>query len=442
LSKNSSTQKTVNKPVSVSGIGIHTGTETTITFKPAKAGEGYKFVRTDLPGNPEIKVDVANVFLEDVVRQTALGKKGLQILTVEHALAALVGLGIDNCVIDVDSGEPPVGDGSALPFVNAILEAGIVDLGVPREFIEIKEPICMVEDDVEMVAIPAKRLEVTFKIDYDHPAVGIRAASFAIDPETFQNRIAPARTFCFLKDVESVRKKGLIKGGSLENAIVIGEDGIINDDLRFSDEIVRHKVLDVLGDLALLGRPLKAHIIAVRSGHAYNVRFIRKILESVGIRGKTSVAPETSLKLPMEADEIRKYLPHRFPMLLVDRLIEVDPDGMRGVAIKNVTVNEPFFQGHWPQRAVMPGVLQIEAMAQVGGLLLLTNPKYTNKLAYLLSVDGAKLRKPVVPGDQLRIEVRLDKIRGPNAKINAQISVDGGIVAEAIILFRLIDGED
>jgi UDP-3-O-[3-hydroxymyristoyl] N-acetylglucosamine deacetylase/3-hydroxyacyl-[acyl-carrier-protein] dehydratase len=420
----------------MSGVGLHTGKEAEITFCPAKADEGIKFVRLDLPDRPVVQASVDSVSLEDVVLQTAIGKGNAQIRTVEHVLAALVGLEIDNVTLELTSGEPPVGDGSALPFVETIRKAGIVDLGVPRRFIEVKRPICMLEDSVEMVAIPAPRLEVTFKIDYNHPAVGIRAASFAIDPDTFTNRIAAARTFCFQKDVEEIRKKGLIRGGSLENAIVVGDDGIVNQELRFQDEIVRHKVLDVLGDIALLGRPLKAHIIAVRSGHSYNVRFVRKILEEE--RAGLAVS---ELPMPIEADTIRRILPHRFPFLLVDRVVELDRENMRAVAIKNVTVNEPFFQGHWPERSVMPGVLQVEALAQVGGILLLSFPEHEGKLAYLAGIDGVKLRRAVVPGDQLRIEVEIQKVRGGRTgKLSGKIYVEDQVVAEALITFMLTDG--
>ena len=274
-------QKTLKRSATFEGVGLHTGHTTTLTFKPAKADEGYVFVRTDLPEKPRIPARVENVNLEDVVLQTALGDGQVQIQTVEHVLAALVGMGIDNAIIEVNSNEPPVGDGSAEPYVSTIEEAGVKTLDAPRHYISIKEPIWMLEDGVELAALPSPNLEVTFKIDYNHPAVGIRSASFLINEDVFRNKIAPARTFCFLKDVEKIRQAGLIKGGSLDNAIVVGDDGILNEGgLRYDDEICRHKILDVLGDFALLGCPLKAHIIAVRSGHVYNVRFVRKILEA------------------------------------------------------------------------------------------------------------------------------------------------------------------
>jgi len=431
--KNDCSQKTIAKPCSMRGIGIHTGSETEVSFKPAGADEGIRFVRTDLPGKPEILATVDNVDLDQVVRQTVIRNGETQIRTVEHVLAALTGLGIDNVVIELDSCELPVGDGSALPYVDVLAEVGTVSLDTPRQYIEVKEPICMVEDSVEMVAIPASRLEVTFKIDYDHPAVGIRSASFAIDPETFRKEIAPARTFCFLKDVEDLRKKGLLRGGSLENAIVIGDEEILNEDLRYPDEIVRHKVLDTLGDLALLGKPLKAHVIGVRSGHFYNVKFVDKILEKTGHR------PSADHSLPMGVEAIRNSLPHRYPFLMVDRIVELDQKKLRGVGLKNVSVNEPFFQGHWPNRPVMPGVLLIESMAQVGGVLLDSFPQFRGRLAYLLSIDKVKLRRPVVPGDQLRIETQFEKIRGRTGKARSEVFVDGKLVAEAEMVYRLVE---
>jgi UDP-3-O-[3-hydroxymyristoyl] N-acetylglucosamine deacetylase/3-hydroxyacyl-[acyl-carrier-protein] dehydratase len=237
--------------------------------------------------------------------------------------------------------------------------------------------------------------------------------------------------------VEEVRKKGLIRGGSLDNAIVIGEDGIVNQDLRFEDEIVRHKVLDVLGDLALLGKPLKGHIIGVRSGHASNVKFVKKILEETEMPAKAPLTIGKNLNLPIEADDLRKLLPHRYPFLLVDRIIEVNPEDMTAVGIKNVTVNEPHFTGHWPNQAVMPGVLQVEAMAQVGGILLMLDPRFTDKIGYLMAIDGVKFRRRVIPGDRLRIEAQINRVRGANAQLTTRITVDGNPVTEAQILYRV-----
>lgn len=426
-------QRTVAGEASYSGIGLHTGNATTVTFKPRHADGGLVFVRSDLPGRPEISVTVDNVALEDLLLQTAIGRPPVQIKTVEHVLAAAVGMGIDNLTIEVDGNEPPVGDGSAKPFVETLERAGIAELDRPRRYIEINEPIWLYEKGRELAVIPSNRLEITFKIDYQHPAVGIRSASFAICEEVFKKKIAPARTFCFLRDVEQIKRDGMIRGGGFDNAIVIGDRAVLNEEpLRFHDEIVRHKILDVLGDFALLGAPLKAHVIAVRSGHAFNVKFVKKLISELKPR---KPAPD----MPMSVEAIKQLLPHRFPFLLVDRILELDREEKRAVGIKNVSINEPFFEGHWPQKAVMPGVLLVEAMAQVGGILLLSMEDSRDKLAYLVTIDNVKFRKPVVPGDQLRIESRITRVRQRIGKTVSKCYVGNDAVAECEIVFALGD---
>ncbi len=428
-------QRSIERPISLEGVGLHTGTQAKVTFCPRGADDGLSFIRTDLPGQPVIKVHADNACLEDSLYLTALGKGEQQILTVEHVLAAVQGLQIDNLAIEINSHEPPIMDGSALPFVEALKSAGIKKLDQPRRYLEVTEPIWLVENGVELAVIPSPRLEVTYKIDYDHPAVGIRSASFWVSDEIFTKKIAPARTFCFLKDVEKLRSDGKIRGGSLDCALVIGDDGFLNkDDLRFDDEIIRHKILDVVGDLALLGQPLLGHVIAVRSGHAYNVRLMRKILERVKQQQRL-------LDPPLDINAIHAILPHRYPFLLVDRVIEIDDENLRIVAIKNVTAIEPYFQGHFPCEPIMPGVLLIEAMAQAGGIMLLRIPKYHNKLAYLSGVRNAKIRRPAVPGDQLRIETEIRKLRGRTGLAFGSVTTsDGDRVAEAEMLFSLDEG--
>lgn len=427
-------QKSIAGEVSIRGVGVHTGQETTITFKPGPADSGIRFVRADLPNREEIQVIADNAVLEESLFLTQLGSGRSEIKTVEHVLAACTGLGIDNIILELSSSEPPICDGSALPFVEAIKKAGIVTLDRPKQFIEVTEPIWLYENGLELAIIPSPRLEITYKIDYDHPAVGIRSASFLINEKTFVEKIAPARTFCFLKDVDILRQQGKIKGGSLDNAIVIGEHDFLNEELRFDDEIVRHKILDVMGDLALLGKPIKGHVIAVRSGHAFNIRFVRKILST--LNGKIAGGVP---KLPMSAEEIRRILPHRYPFLLIDRVIDIDYTNMSVKAIKNLTNNEEFFNGHFPQEPIMPGVLLIEAMAQTGGVLLLSLDENRGKNAYLVGVDNAKVRRKAVPGDQLVIETKILKIRKKAGKVESTIHVDGNLVAEANLFFSLGD---
>lgn len=425
-------QRTIAGEETIKGIGLHTGQETSITFKPAEADSGIRFIRADLPNKPVIEVKAENARLEESLFMTALGNGSERIFTVEHVLAACHGLGIDNILLEVSSSEPPICDGSSQEFVSAIKRAGIVTLDKPKNYIEVKEPIWLFEDGLELAIIPSKRLEVTYKIDYDHPAVGIRSASFLITDEIFDEKISPARTFCFLKDVDTLRQQGIIRGGSLENAIVIGEHDFLNEELRFDDEIVRHKILDVIGDLTLLGKPIKGHIIAVRSGHAFNIRFVQKVLETLN----GCIASETP-KLPLSAIDIQKILPHRYPFLLLDKVTDIDYGEKRVVAVKNVTTNEHFFNGHFPQEPVMPGVLQIEAMAQAGGILLLTMDENRGKMAYLVGVENARMRQKVVPGDQLVIETKLTRHRQRVGKANSVIRVNDKIVAEADLLFSI-----
>lgn len=429
-------QRTIAGEASINGVGLHTGQETTLTFKPADVDTGVCFVRADLPGKPKIPVHAHNAVLEDSLYLTALGGEDIQVLTVEHVLAACNGLGIDNIILEVTSSEPPICDGSALPFVEAIRRTGVVTQEKPKKFIEVQEPIWLFENGLELAIIPSHRLEVTYKIDYDHPAVGIRSASFLITDDNFYEKIAPARTFCFLKDVDILRQQGKIKGGSLDNAIVIGEHDFLNEELRFEDEVVRHKILDVIGDLALLGGPLKGHVIAVRSGHAFNIRFVQKVLET--LNGKTT-SDSGVPRLPMLSNDIRKILPHRYPFLLIDKITDLDYANLRVVAVKNVTCNEEFFTGHFPQEPIMPGVLLLETMAQAGGVLLLSLEENRGKVAYLVGVNDAKIRRRVVPGDQLIVEAEITKMKKKAGKAKSIIRVEDEIVAEADLLFSIAD---
>ncbi|MCA9428390.1 MAG: UDP-3-O-[3-hydroxymyristoyl] N-acetylglucosamine deacetylase, partial [Candidatus Omnitrophica bacterium] len=317
----SALQQTVAKEVSYSGIGLHTGNTTQVTFKPAPPDHGYVFVRTDLPGQPRVAVDPDNVIIEDAIRQTALGHGEERIYTVEHVLSACRGMGVDNVIIEVDGNEPPIADGSAKPFVDVLLEAGFESQDRPRHYITINDPIWLFHEGLELAVIPSNSTEITFKINYDHPAIGIDSASFLITPETYAKEIAPARTFCFLQEIEALREQGKIKGGSLDCALVIGDEGFVNDDLRFPDEIIRHKILDVIGDFALLGAPLRAHIVAVRSGHAFNVEFVQKVERTLGIKRGRPV-----FNVPLGLNDIKKILPHRYPFLMVDRMTRIDPE--------------------------------------------------------------------------------------------------------------------
>ena len=439
-------QRTIESEVSFSGIGLHTGNLTTLTFKPAPENSGVTFIRADLPDRPAIKADVDHV--TDVMLGTTLGMNGVKVHTVEHVLAALAGLGIDNINIEVDANETPVGDGSSLPFMTTLKKAGVVEQSAPRKFITLDEPIHFKKNGVSISLLPADDIRLTFTISYDHAAIGSQYASYRITPEVFEREIAPARTFCFLRDVKMLQEQGLGKGGSLENAVVIGDEAILNDDLRWPDEFVRHKILDLLGDMYLLGRPFKGHVVAVKSGHASHVEFgkvVKKALlnghaKKTAGNGNAETEQTSKPRQPaaLEVNTIMKVLPHRYPFLLVDRILTYIPYD-RVVGIKNVTVNEPFFQGHWPGVPVMPGVLIIEVMAQVSSVLIFGDKGEPEKLAFFLGIDKAKFRRTVVPGDQIVVEAEIVHLRRSACKVKAVAKVEGAIVAEAEMLFGLTD---
>jgi len=417
-------QRTIKKSVSYKGIALHLGKEVTLTLEPAPAGEGIVFIREDLADSPQIAARVDKVVSN--MRGTSLGEGKIRIRTVEHILAALAGLAIDNIRVKVDGEEIPAADGSALPFVKLIQKAGIVEQEFPRHFLQINEPLWIEEGDKRLVVLPSPGLKITYTVDFPHSPLKSQFAEFTIDEEIFIQEIAPSRTFGFMEEVEGLKKKGLIKGGSLENAVVIDKNGVVNKEgLRFPNEPVRHKILDLIGDLYLLGQPLQAHIIAVKSGHLFNVQLIKKLEELKGKR-----------RNPLNINDIEKVLPHRYPFLLVDKILEQGEKEIVGV--KNVTINEPYFVGHFPGHPVVPAALIIEAMAQVAGVYLLSESENRGKLAYFAGIDKARFRKPVVPGDQLITRVKVLNLRRSTGKVQATSLVNGKVVAEAEFLFSLV----
>jgi UDP-3-O-[3-hydroxymyristoyl] N-acetylglucosamine deacetylase/3-hydroxyacyl-[acyl-carrier-protein] dehydratase len=431
-------QKTIEKPVSFSGHGLHTGNLTTVVFKPAPPNTGIVFARTDLPNKPTIKADIDHVV--DVRRGTTLGANGARVLTVEHVLAAISGLEIDNVFVELDANEPPVGDGSSLPFVETLLEGDIIEQEAPREYIEIEEAITFRDKDRIITVLPWNELRLSVTADYAHRAIGTQYRSISVRQEEFAQEIASARTFCFLHEVEALKAQGLIKGGSLENAVVIGTESILNENLRFPDEFVRHLILDLLGDLTLLGRPLKGHVIAIKPGHTPNARLAQKIRRLTVGNQYYSPAESQTLRTvkkgrSLNINQIKRILPHRYPFLLVDKVVSL-VEGERVVGIKNVTANEPYFAGHWPDHPVMPGVLVLEVMAQVAGLLMLSKAE-PGQLAYFAGIDKAKFRRPVCPGDQLLVEVDAIKIKSKSSKMHGKVTVDGALAAEAELLFTI-----
>lgn len=433
-------QKTIAKEVSFSGIGLHTGSLTTMTFKPAAPNSGVTFYRVDLPNKPAIQADIDHVV--DVSRGTTIGLNGAKVHTVEHILAAVYGLDIDNIGIELDGPEIPNGDGSAYPFMPVLKKAGLVEQDAERLYITVTEPVYYRHDDVTLSVLPADELRMTMTIAYDHVAIGTQYASLNITPESFENELAPARTFCFLREVRMLQEQGLIKGGSLESAVVIGDESILNDEWRFPDEPVRHKMLDLLGDMYLLGRRIRGHVVGVKSGHAKNVMFSKQI-KSVYMNGHAGPADRSKSKASpaLDVNMIMKVLPHRFPFLLVDRILTSVPRE-HAIGIKNVTVNEPFFQGYWPSVPVMPGVLVIEVMAQVGSVLMFAGDENAkngtpSQVAFLLGIDNARFHRNVVPGDQILVDAEMLEERQNACKIKATAKIDDVVAAEAELLFGI-----
>lgn len=462
-------QMTIKKSVSMSGVGLHTGVTTTMTFKPAPENFGIRFRRTDLKDSPEIPADVDHVV--DLIRGTTLGIGEARVHTVEHVLAAIAGLQVDNILVELNNIEPPIGDGSSKPFVDMLLDAGLEDQEAPKDYLIIDQVVHYQDTNrgVEIVALPTDDFRVTVMIDYNNPALGSQHTGLFNLEKEFISEFSSARTFCFLHEVEMLRDQGLIMGGNLDNAIVIvdreisedeirklskklgieqavilGSNGVLNNKkLHYRNEPARHKLLEIMGDLALIGAPLKAQILAARPGHAANIEFarkVRKLYQQKKIVRKYQHEKKEGIVFDVNA--IQRILPHRFPFLLVDKIIEFQIDE-RVVGVKNVTMNEQFFNGHFPGHPIMPGVLIIEAIAQAGGVLLLNgleNPG--NKLVYFMGMNNVKFRKPVVPGDQLILDVQMVSRRSKVVQMHGQALVDGNVVAEGDFTAAIIDRED
>ncbi len=411
-------RRTIGGAQSVEGVGLHLGVVSRLTFQPAPSGQGVVFRRTDLPGAPTIPVSVDTAVLTD--RRTQLGHDPQSVHTVEHVLAAVGALGIDDLTIELDGPEPPIVDGSAAPFVDALTRAGIAPQPGIAQYWELQEPVRVVDGESVYEAYPAPGLELDVTIDFPHPLIGRQRWASRIDADVFVRELAQARTFGFTREVESLRAMGLIQGASTQNVVVLDESEVVENALRWPDEFVRHKAMDCVGDLALAGARVRARVVAVKPSHRGTVRLVRAM--------RAALKKETTV---LQIDDIIKVLPHRYPFLLVDRVLEMEPR-KRIVGLKNVTINEPFFQGHFPGHPIMPGVLIIEAMAQVGGLLLMgALPDSHNKVVYFTSLDHVKWRRPVRPGDQLRFELDMLHIRGTMCKMKGVAKVDGEIVAEA-----------
>ena len=438
-------QQTLNGPASFSGIGLHSGNRVNMTLLPAPANSGVRFRRVDLEGKPEIEARVENV--SETSRSTTLAKGNVKVHTVEHVLAALAGYGIDNAIVELDANEPPIADGSSREFCKIIQSAGTVPLAEKREPYIPTAPIELQMGETTMTLFPDEAFKITCT-SADKKGRFTQFYSTEITPQTWEHELAHARTFCFYEEIEYLIKNGLIKGGSLENAVVIRDDAVLTTEpLRYPEEFVRHKMLDIVGDLSLLGRPLRGHLIAVKPGHAANCEFVRRLAAQMRqpLRAAQTFAPPPSSAAPpeplipadgaMNIEQVMKALPHRPPFLMVDRILKIEGNKITG--LKNVTMNEPYFQGHFPGHPIMPGVLQLEAMAQVAGILLLKQAALASQVAYFMSAEKVKWRRPVLPGDALIIEIELTKIRGKIGKANGVCKVAGETVSEAEVTFML-----
>ncbi|HKY97864.1 MAG TPA: UDP-3-O-acyl-N-acetylglucosamine deacetylase [Gemmatimonadaceae bacterium] len=426
---------TVARAVSVDGIGLHLGQPCTLTFKPANSGHGIKLRRTDIAGADAIAATVDRV--SETERRTQLGSGENTVHTVEHVLAAVAAIGIDDVLIEMSGPEPPILDGSAAPFYQALSSAGLAALEGQPEILTLSEPVRIIDGESVYEAFPSDNLELDVTIEFAHPVIGRQSMRLCVNRDSFESELAAARTFGFVREVEWLRSRGLIKGASVENALVLDDSGLVNGPLRWRDEFVRHKAMDCIGDLALTGARVKARVVALKPSHRGTVTLVRELMRAGTIRaanGASNVTVkerEEGRKTVYGIEEIMRVLPHRYPFLLVDRILEIE-EGKRVVGIKNCTINEPFFQGHFPGHPIMPGVLIVEAMAQVGGMLLLgpmEDPE--SKVVYFMSLDNVRFRKPVKPGDQIIFEVEIIQIRGKIAKTRGVARVDGEVVAEA-----------
>lgn len=437
-------QKTVQKPIHFKGTGLHTGQAAEVVIKPAEAGSGILFIHiNELGERYRIPGNIESVYIGEG-RQTSLGNASHRIRTIEHLMATFHGLGIDNAIVEVTGDEIPGFDGSAREFLDKILETGLEIQSEARNYLYVTEPTFLDEGGQSIVVLPYKEgLKLSYSLSYQHRDLSDQYFSSSITPEFFERELAPARTFCLKEEAALLKAKGYGQGADLANTLVFENDLPIQNTLRYPNEACRHKVLDLLGDLYLTGQPLRGHVIACRSGHLQNLKLVAKLRSTFGKENAVSMSsPSHSHPQRRELDinEIQKILPHRYPFLLVDKITDLVP-GEKAVGIKNVTINEYYFRGHFPGHPVMPGVLILEALAQVGGVLMLSRPENQGKLAYFMTIEGVKFRQPVHPGDQLRLEAEVIKIRSKTGQCRGKAFVGDKLVCEAEVKFALVDSK-
>ncbi len=433
------TRRTVSEEIEIEGIGIHTDSDTSVKIKPAESGDKIKFIRTDLDSNEVFWPRVENV--KEIPRATVITNGEYDLYTVEHLMASFYGLGITDVVVEVDGPELPALNGSAQGYVEALQEVEFEELEGEREIYRVKEPLYVEDADQSMVILPSTDLEVSCTISFDNEFIGDQYLSTEFNPEIFAQKIAPARTFGFKEEIEDLLDNNLARGGSLDNAIVLNEEGeLLGDEPQFPDEFVRHKILDIIGDISLVESFVAGHIMAVKNSHFLNVALAEKLDRRISyspqaIERKSNQGGEEMLNI----DEIKEILPHRYPFLLLDRILSMDHENQKAIGLKNVTTNEEFFNGHFPGDPIMPGVLIIEAIAQLGAAWILSKARNEGKNIYFMGVDNVKWRRPVRPGDQLIFEVEGKRLRKRSGMMEGRALVNGETAAEGLFKFALVN---